>query len=231
MTSTSPLTGTRVPRTRVPGTRSRARLALGFVVVGVLTLGLAACTAAGTPAVAPSSPVADVVTPSPTSSPAEAISVLYTLSADTGALTPVEGSATDFTLVLFAADRHTVWFSDRPARLSGTLDTADLVDDWAGFGFVADPPTVAVVLHEAGGSADTLVAEVSEPAYDASTGDFSATVRVLDELTGQGADAFEHFSSTADAGLPPSFAGVSIFVNDEVGEVVDGCIVATHPTC
>ena len=212
--------------------RLRARHAVVLAISGVLTAGLAACSAAGPQAAAAPAPVV-TETPAPSPSPvaAEAISVLYTLSAEAGTLTPVEGSTTDFDLVMLPADRHTVWFSDRPARLSGTLDTADLVDDWAGFGFIADPPTVALVLHEAVDSADTLVAELSEPVYDEATGGFMATVRILDGVGGQGTSQFEHFSSTADNALPTSFTGISIFINDESGRVIDGCIVASHPTC
>jgi len=220
------------PRSTV---RAGIRLATALLTAGVLAAGLAACSAGAAPADAAASAAEDAVavteTASPTPAAEEAISVLYSLSADAGTLTPVAGSTTEFALALVTADRHTVWFSDRPARLSGTLTTSDLVRDWAGFGFVADPPTVAIVLHDAGDEADTLIAELSAPAYDPATDGFTATVRVLDEQTQQGASRFEHFAGAADAALPESFTGVSIFINDESGVVVDGCIVAPYPTC
>jgi len=214
--------------------RAGTRLAGTLIAVGVLAASLAACSMAEVPTEAAASAAADAVAVAETAAPTpteEAISVLYSLSADAGTLTPVAGSTTEFALTLATADRHTVWFSDRPARLSGTLTTAELVRDWSGFGFVADPPTVAIVLHDAGDEADTLIAELSAPAYDAATDGFTATVRVLDEQTQQGVDGFEHFAGAADAALPTIFTGVSIFINDESGVVVDGCLVAPYPTC
>jgi len=224
------------PRSAKPGSTFPAgiRLATALLTAGLLAPGLAACSTAA-PTEAAAAAAADAVTVTETASPTpaaeEAISVLYSLSADAGTLTPVAGSTTEFALTLSTADRHTVWFSDRPARLSGTLTTADLVRDWAGFGFVADPPTVAIVLHDAGDEADTLIAELSAPAYDAATDGFTATVRVLDEQAQRGVGGFEHFAGAADAALPESFTGVSIFMNDESGVVVDGCLVAPYPTC
>ena len=229
MTPTKP--GSTKPGSTLP---AGIRLVTALLAAGVLAAGLAACST-GAPTEPASSSAADAVTVTETASPTppaeEAISVLYSLSADAGTLTPVAGSTTEFALVLATADRHTVWFSDRPARLSGTLTTADLVRDWAGFGFVADPPTVAIVLHDAGDEADTLIAELSAPAYDAATDGFTATVRVLDEQAQRGVGGFEHFAGAADAALPTSFTGVSIFINDESGVVVDGCLVAPYPTC
>jgi hypothetical protein len=160
------------------------------------------------------------------------ISVLYALTAEAGTLTPIDGATTRFTLTLSESDTHTIWFSDRPAHISGTMPTADFVADWAGFGFQAVPPNVAIVLHDGADEADTLLAELTHPAFDVSTKTFTATLEVEDEETDSAGKAeFEHFAADGDPRLPATFDGVSVFINDTSGTVKDGCLIAPHMNC
>jgi hypothetical protein len=162
----------------------------------------------------------------------ETISVLFSLTADAGTLAPLNGSSTEFILTLTSTDAHTIWFSDRPSHTSGTIATSAFVSDWAYFGFAAEPPNVAIVLHDAANETDTLVAEVTNPTFDDLTDTFSASVTVHDEATSTGdVSTFEHFGSEGDPSLPASFSGVSIFINDVAGAVKNGCIVAPHLVC
>jgi hypothetical protein len=169
---------------------------------------------------------------SPTAAGEEKISVLYALTADAGTLVPEDGSTTQFTLTLNTTDAHTIWFSDRPAHIAGTMSTASFITDWAGFGFAADPPNVAIVLHDAANETDTLVAELTNPIFDDATDTFTASVTVQDKATDDAGNAtFEQFGKEGDPSLPTSFDSVSLFINDVAGTVENGCIVAPHMTC
>src|SRR5690606_7460730 len=57
----------------------------------------------------------------------DAVSLLYTVSADAGTLEAVAGSAGSYTLTLHRTDPRVVWFSDRPARRAGTMPTSGFV--------------------------------------------------------------------------------------------------------
>ena len=59
--------------------------------------------------------------------------------------------------VFFEADT-VEWFADRPVRLAGVSETAELAGRWAEFGFGKDPPNAAL----AGGDAQAVV-ELTDP--------------------------------------------------------------------
>ena len=217
-----------------------ARTALGLAALSILAAA-AACTTGDDDAAAKTTP--SIVTASRSSSasahsvvrqtksvtPEKRISALYSLSADRGTLTPIGNK--QFTLTLHATDTYAVWFSDRPARVSGTMATADLVTDWAGFGFVRTPPNVAIVLHDAPREGDTLVAELTHPRYNPSSRTFTAHLRVIDQVDQTDGTMAAHFARTADPSVPTKFSGVSLFVNDVSAQVRNGCLVAPHLTC
>jgi hypothetical protein len=194
---------------------------LAFLAVLTLIAGCAAMPAASSAGTATAEPASEIE-----------ISVLYALTAEAGTLTPIDGTTTRFTLTLSESDTHTIWFSDRPAHLSGTMSTADFVADWADFGFQAVPPNVAIVLHDGAEETDTLLAELTHPTFDASTRTFTATLEVDDEETDSAGKAqFEHFAGDGDPRLPATFDNVSVFINDTSGTVEDGCLVAPHMSC
>ena len=62
--------------------------------------------------------------------------------------------------------RSTVtWFTDRPARRSGTIKLAGLAAIWKASGFTSDPPNAALIVHSAKGDR-THVVELTRPRTD-----------------------------------------------------------------
>ena len=87
------------------------------------------------------------------------------------------------------------------------------------------------MLHDAPREADTLVAVLTHPRYSAKTHTLTADLRVTDQINQTDGSTAAHFAKIADKVLPPTFEGVSLFVNDVSAEVRNGCIVAPHITC
>lgn len=71
-----------------------------------------------------------------------------------------------YRLLLDHVDDHSIWFTDRPDRDSGVLETGNLVGSWGAFGFDEDPPNVALIAHDGAGVAETAVVTMANPQYD-----------------------------------------------------------------
>ena len=93
----------------------------------------------------------------------DATEQLMTQSAAGGSWTR---SGDNRTLVLDDVSSSTVVFSDRPERRAGSVSTAGFVEAWADE-FGDDPPNAAIVLTEGSDDADTVIATLSNPVYDA----------------------------------------------------------------
>ena len=150
----------------------------------------------------------------PAASSEQKVSLLYALSGSSATMTLLPGSGDRYAFTLRDADARTVWFSDRPMRLSGTLPTSELVETWPGLGFVADPPNVAITLHEPAGSTETIVAVMRKPTFRA--GVLRATMQVLTSeragsLTGNLAVHGDHHDAN---GIPARLGSVSVFIDD-----------------
>src|SRR5262249_11373366 len=102
---------------------------------------------------------------------AEKTSLLYVLDAGKGSLRP-SGKGGAYELALGGLGRDVIWFSDRPARHSGTIPTPDFVDAWKGFGFLSDRPNAALVYDDL-----TAVLELGPPRLV--KGKLSFTVRLV----------------------------------------------------
>jgi hypothetical protein len=127
----------------------------------------------------------------------------------------------DLTLTGHAA--QTVYFSDRPDRIVGTVPTREFLDR-AGF-TPDDPPNAAVVVQAPEGGEDVLVVELFDPVYTQGFGEdggvsLTYAARVLAGEPG------ERLSSLAarqgDGQLPESFGSASLFI-DGVAEAQDVC--------
>jgi hypothetical protein len=75
------------------------------------------------------------------------------------------------TLRLVNVGRQTLYFSDRPVRIAGSLKMADFLEEWttrAGSdNFGADPPNATLSVYEEGQPDNTLaVVEISNPRID-----------------------------------------------------------------
>ena len=144
-------------------------------------------------------------------------SVLFSLSADSVRFENVDGM--NSTLVMEGVDPHTVWFTDRPARESGSITTMRLAEDWQPGGtFAEDPPNAALVLHEStkvdDSVADTLVAEIMAVGYDPANKTFRADLRVLfDQEAATAEGNLEAHGNSHDNAWPTAAGSASLFID------------------
>ena len=119
---------------------------------------------------------------------AEAPKFLYTMSAKSGTFENGRLTLKDVPLV--------VYFSDRPARISGQLSIQVFAQGWGqgSDSFRADPPngTLSILTKD---GANNVVIELSDPNVKVKEGSISFKVRVL------------------DGELPKSFGTASLFID------------------
>lgn len=150
-------------------------------------------------------------------SQAEEPTALFSLTADSMRLENASGD--EVSLVMEGVDPHTVWFTDRPDRESGTMSTGIFVAQWAeGETFAEDPPNAALVLHEPvdvdGQVTETLVVEMLDASYDALRSTFRADLKVLSDEEADTADG--HLAAHGDrhdAAWPSEANDVSLFID------------------
>ena len=119
-----------------------------------------------------------------------------------------------YLLTLTGHAAQTVYFSDRPGRLVGTVSTRDFLDR---LGFTpADPPNAAVVAQTADGGEDVLVVELLNPVYAEGFGADGA-VTVTYEARVLAGEAGERLASVAgrqgDQEFPAAFGPTSLFID------------------
>jgi len=174
----------------------RNALAAGGLGIGAALVGRQASARQATP-VAEATPVVT-----------GEVEILFVQSFATGAL--AEGSGGDYTLTLENGSGQTVYFSDRPERLVGSIADETFLD---GRAFdPADPPNAAIVAQTANGE-DILVVELLDPAYDAASGTVSYTARPLDGQP-QSAALASYAARQEDDALDASFGPVSLFIDN-----------------
>src|SRR5262249_18994878 len=116
---------------------------------------------------------------------------------------------------LTGAGDQTLFFSDRPDRIVGTVETARFLD---ALGFTPlNPPNAAVVVRTPEGERDVLVVELFDPvfaeAFGAARGvQMTYEARILEAYQGGGLD--DWVAEQKDALLPETFTDVSLFVDD-----------------
>src|SRR5882757_6380157 len=157
------------------------------------------------------------------------VSLLYALEAGSGMLVPEKGKGSSYRLVLEGLDRNVTWFSDRPARRSGSFAVPILARSWKGFGFTSDPPNAALTYSEkGGGSARTVIVEISHPSL--ARGRLSFAVRVLDPKAIKAGNLAAH-ATAADRDPARALVDASLFIDDTTAKLVGGCIMQPSTRC
>ncbi len=114
---------------------------------------------------------------------------LFVQLAERGTWTPKANQPGVYELNLTNVGTQALYFSDRPARIVGTMPTTDFLK---GLGFTPDfPPNAAAVVRTPEGERDVLVVELFNPVY---TQEFDADggaslrydARVLEAYEGEG---------------------------------------------
>ena len=131
-----------------------------------------------------------------------------------GTLVPKPGEDGVFVLTLTGGADQTVYFSDRPERIVGTVPMAQFLDT---LGFTPDnPPNAAVVAQTAAGE-DIAVVELLNPRLTQTFGTGGTTtlaydVRILENYQEEG---LAHLAARQqDAELPESLGPTSLFIDD-----------------
>ena len=162
---------------------------------------------------------AQVATPVGTPVASEGLpSFLFVQSFRSGALavkgtpggTPVAAGDASYTLTLSEGLGQTIFFSDRPDRIVGTLPTRDFLST---FDFGADdPPNAALVAETGDGNKEILIVELINPVYDESSRTATYDVRILqdDDLVDM---SFTQDLSAADH-ADASYGGSHLLIDD-----------------
>ena len=147
----------------------RSTLALGAsLLAGAITAAHLRC-AAGQEA-----------TPEPAS--LDGVQLLFVQSFAAASLEPDPVDSTRWTLTLSGGSGHTLYFSDRPNRIVGTIPTDRFIAQF-GEETADDPANAALVAHVDPATEVTHVVELLTLSYDAGTGTATYSVRFLSEPT------------------------------------------------
>jgi hypothetical protein len=152
-------------------------------------------------------------TPTPTAASSDA-AFLFVQTFESGRWTSNPSGDGSFSLSLTGHAAETIYFSDRPERIVGTVPTHQFL---GALGFTpADPPNAALVARTATGD-DVVVLELFDPIYQEefdSDGGVTVTyaARVLADYAG---DGLAHLASQqSDGNLAESFGPASLFIDD-----------------
>jgi hypothetical protein len=140
-------------------------------------------------------------------------SFLYVQQAEQATFQPAGGDVPDsYTLMLQNVAPRTVYFSDRPDRVSGSLATEAFVRLETLFS-PDDPPNAAVVISEPQGEdEDVVIVELREPRYEQETRTFSYEALVIDEVS----EGLRNWEQRQDQSLPARVGHLSLYIDSTV---------------
>jgi hypothetical protein len=142
-------------------------------------------------------------------------SYLFVQLAEGGTWMAKPGEEGVFQLSLIAPSNQTLYFSDRPDRIVGTVATDTFLDQ---LGFTPfTPPNAAAVVHSRDGVRDALVVELFNPVYVRAFGEDDSDLltydaRVLAAYEGNGLAPWVEMAD--DDQLPLEFSDMSLFIDD-----------------
>ena len=184
-----------------------AALIIGFVLGGITGTYGYSVLPAGQPCQPGNSPApSGNATESQASLPSEFISFLFVQEAQQGSLTHGENGT--LTLTLNATRADTVYFSDRPARVSGVVDTRLFTDSsmWRS----GNNPNAALMLPDEPPANDTVIVTLSSPRYDHKNATLVYNAEIVPDYKGEGLKAYEGF---VDPGVAERFGRVMLFID------------------
>jgi hypothetical protein len=194
-------------------TRWAARPTTRRTALGSAGAGLAALAVGRVAAAQDATPVA-VQETSPAASPVAASPVQLLFVQTGGATTLTPGTGDVHTLTITGVTAQTLYFADRPNRVTGAVPTGTFVGAWAQ-AFGDSPPNATLIGHPEGGgdTEEAVVVELLEASYDAGSATLTYQVRILDveEIVDR---TFEKEPLTVlDA--PRQYAEAHLFIDDD----------------
>jgi len=152
-------------------------------------------------------------------------SFLFVQTAHSGTLLPQDDK---LVLTLNGVSPTTVFFSDRPNRITGHESTQEFVDNWSdgSHSFAIDPPNAAmdILSGNDNDSQDILIIELMNPMYDADAKTLQYEVIVLEEPS----SGISHYGDEMDGSIPESFGEIALFIDSMT---VDGTICSVFGPC
>jgi len=135
------------------------------------------------------------------------ISFLFIQEAQSGSC--VKNANGTMTVTLNDVRSDTVYFSDRPARVSGAIETSlfDRSSLWSG----SSSPNAALMLVDAPAANDTIIVTLSNPRYDKDDATLVYTATMVPDYHGEGLKTYEQF---ADPGIAEHFGRVMLFIDN-----------------
>jgi len=112
--------------------------------------------------------------------PAGGGSLLFVQSFSAASIAPATGDPGMLTLTLERDAGRTLYFSDRPERIVGIVETATFVQEF-GAETAADPANAAVVSRDDHGEEAIIVVELLDLSYDETTNTATYSTRLLED--------------------------------------------------
>lgn len=153
-------------------------------------------------------------TPDPLATDTGRTYFLFVQTFHSGSLTPHATEAGMYILTVTGGPDQTIYFSDRPDRIVGTVPTTQFLD---GLGFPpGNPPNAALVAQTEAGE-EIVVVELLNPVYTErfepdSVVTLTYDVRILEDYQ---EDGLAHLAAQqGEASLPEVFGAASLFIDD-----------------
>jgi len=149
----------------------------------------------------------------------KATSLLFVQTAQAGNLIPIQGKKDYFTLTLKNIAPVTIYFSDRPKRISGQIEMGKFIQE-VFKSMKNDPPNATIEIFEGRASEDVLIIELMNGTYDKAKKELVYEVRILKDK--KQINGLAHYLSRNDAKLPEKFGVVGVFIDDDEDEHICG---------
>lgn len=151
--------------------------------------------------------------------------MLFVQTYQSGTITPKDGDDERYRLTLHSGSGQTVYFSNRPDRIVGSVATPQLLES---LGFPDDnPPNAALVVETAPGQSDIAVVELFHPIYDPVSQGVTFEVAVLADWERSLELGFTE-APTDLAALAPSFSSARLFI-DDCPDMLLECVNSADP--
>lgn len=138
----------------------------------------------------------------------EPVELLFVQTANAGTFLQKDGR----NILTLEVSPTTVWFSDRPHRITGFMQTDVFVAMWAEGtnSFAENPPNAALDILDGTEDADVFVIELHNPVYTPESETVQYDVILLEEAT----EGLTHYSKSTDAIIPSQFSHAALFIDD-----------------
>jgi uncharacterized protein YjbI with pentapeptide repeats len=155
------------------------------------------------------------------------VELLYVQTADSATVATAKSGV--ITITLRGLTRQTVYFSDRPQRITGQLPNTAFVKRWTTNGtgsFKTDPPNAAIEgVTTSGRKPQAMVVELRDPRLHGNT--LTYTALRIDTPSG----GLAHYKRRHQNSLPAKLSDVSLFIDDANGQSIGGCLIGPETSC